>query len=76
MTKNDDQPDFYTVNELAVRWKVTPRFVREEIARGKLKKTSFGRAVRIPAWEVEAYEAKASVHNRSASFIIKISKKS
>lgn len=57
MQRNEKLPDFFTVKELAERWKVTQRHVRDLINEGQIKPTRIGRAVRIAVREVLAYEA-------------------
>ena len=49
--------DFYTVEDLSKRWRVSERHVRRLIADGKLKVTRFGKAVRVPAVNLALYEA-------------------
>jgi excisionase family DNA binding protein len=57
MNHSKKDPDFFTVNELAERWRVSTRHVRKMIGDGSLQPTRFGRAVRISLREVLGYEA-------------------
>ncbi len=50
---------FFTVPEVARRWNVSLSFVRRLLAKGDLKKTYFGRSVRIAEQDVERYERAA-----------------
>ena len=49
--------EFYTVSEIAERWRVSIRHVRRQIESGKLKVTRFGKAVRVAAADLALYEA-------------------
>ena len=49
--------DFYTVKDLARRWRVSERHVRRLIDAGKLKVTRIEKAIRISAANVTLYEA-------------------
>lgn len=51
-----DAEQDYTVEEVAKRMRVTPRTIREEIKRGKLKATRVGRFWRITAEALARYE--------------------
>jgi excisionase family DNA binding protein len=46
----------YKVEDLAAKWCLSTKFVRREIWNGKLRAVRFGKAVRVPAEEVERYE--------------------
>jgi excisionase family DNA binding protein len=46
-----------TVRQLAARWSVSTTFVRAAIARGSLRATRFGRAVRVATAEAERFAA-------------------
>lgn len=46
-----------TVEEVAERWGVNPRTIREEIARGKIKAIRIGRLVKISRSHVEFIES-------------------
>ena len=48
-------PDFYTVADVAKRLKLTDRYIRKLIAAGTLPAYRFGRAVRIPADELQEF---------------------
>ena len=50
-------PDvYYTVDELATRWKLSVKTVRRLIWAEKLKAIKIGVAIRVPDTEVERYE--------------------
>jgi len=49
--------DFFTINQLAARWEVTPRHARSFIDAGALKVMRLGKSVRIAAHEVALFEA-------------------
>jgi len=46
----------FTTAQLAAKWQVTPRTIRNMVARGELPCLRIGRAVRIPIEEVEQWE--------------------
>lgn len=50
-------PAFYTVPELALRWRISERHVFRIIEQNLVKAVHFGRSLRIPAASVLAYEA-------------------
>jgi excisionase family DNA binding protein len=49
--------EFYTIAEIAERWRVSVRHVRRQIENGNLKVTRFGKAVRVSAANLALYEA-------------------
>ena len=49
---------FFTIDELAVHWSVSPIFVRRLVWSGELPATRFGRVVRIAVVQARAYETK------------------
>ena len=51
------QPDYFTIPELAQRWKLSESTVRRKIRTGELKPIYIGRAVRIERSEAERLEA-------------------
>lgn len=53
-----NRAEFFTVKELAARWKMSERLIRQMIADGELKVVRFGRSVRIPVDQVKIYEAR------------------
>lgn len=59
------QPDFYTLPELATRWKISIPTLRRWMSRGDFHGVRIGRQVRIERAEVERIEAtwKAGLHN-------------
>lgn len=50
------QPDYFTIPELADRWKISVPTLRRKLARGEIPKTYIGRVVRIEREEVERLE--------------------
>lgn len=52
---------FYTVADLAKRWKVSERHIRHLIDAGQFKIKRFGGAIRVSAAEVALYEAIAGM---------------
>lgn len=54
-------PDFFTVNEFALRWKVSSRFIRKLIQTGQLTPVRMHRAVRLPLKDVLLIEARGGV---------------
>lgn len=56
MNKIPDEP-FYTIPEIAARWKVQPITVRRAIWAGELKAKRIGRQIRIEVGALHAYEA-------------------
>lgn len=48
---------FYTLPELAARWRVSLRHVRRQVDAGHLRVTRFGKAVRVSAANLALYEA-------------------
>ena len=61
MTVGSKLEPFYTVADLAERWKVSERHVRRLIDSGALKVSRIGKAIRIPAANVSLYEAIAGI---------------
>lgn len=51
------QPDVMTAEQVAARWQVHPRTVRDRITRGELRAFRIGDLWRIPADAVADYEA-------------------
>lgn len=51
-----DSPDFFTLAELAARWKCHVQTVRHTIQDGRLKVLRLGKSVRISRSEVERLE--------------------
>lgn len=51
------QADYFTIDELAERWKLSQSTVRRKIKAGELATVRIGRAVRIERTEVERIEA-------------------
>lgn len=49
--------EFYTIAEIADRWRVSVRHVRRQIECERLKVTRFGKAVRVSAANLALYEA-------------------
>lgn len=63
------QSDYFTIPELAERWKISVPTVRRKLERGEITKTYIGRVVRIERTEVERVEAEwrdASQHRSTA----------
>jgi excisionase family DNA binding protein len=50
-------PEYFTLPELAERWKVSIPTIRRKLASGELNPVYIGRVVRIEASEVERIEA-------------------
>jgi excisionase family DNA binding protein len=50
-------PLFFTIRELAARWRVDPRTVRRKIKLGELRAVRIGRQLRVSPDEAERYEA-------------------
>lgn len=48
---------FLTVEQLAERWQVDPKWVRRRIWSGELHARKFGNRVRVPAEEAQRFEA-------------------
>lgn len=51
------QSDYFTIDELADRWKLSQSTVRRKIKTGELVTVRIGRAVRIERTEIERIEA-------------------
>ncbi len=51
------QADYFTISELADRWKLSQSTVRRKIKAGELATVRIGRAVRIDRSEIERVEA-------------------
>ena len=49
-------PQYFTVDEVAARWKVSPKKVRREISREALVAHRFGRQLRISEADLLVYE--------------------
>jgi excisionase family DNA binding protein len=47
---------FFTVEQLAARWQVSPRTIRRMVERGKLRAMRIGPQLRVPVDVVERYE--------------------
>jgi hypothetical protein len=56
MTTNDERPP-YRVLELAERWRVNPKLVRDAIKSGRLKAFRLNKMDLIPAESVERMES-------------------
>lgn len=50
-------PAFLTVAEVAERWRLSERHVRDEIGRKRLRALKFGKEWRIKPADLDAYEA-------------------
>lgn len=48
---------YLTIQEVAVRWKLSVPTVRRMIARGEISTVNIGRAIRIEGVEIERFEA-------------------
>ena len=57
LTAEAEAVAFYTVLQLAFRWRMSKRQVDRYVASGELIATRFGRSVRISAAEVARFEA-------------------
>lgn len=53
------QPLYFTVQELANRWKITPTTLRRWRRAGRIKASFMGRGVRFAITEVERFEREA-----------------
>lgn len=53
----DAAPDFLLVPEVAARWRMSERHVRDEIGRKRLRALKFGKEWRIRPADLDAYEA-------------------
>lgn len=51
------QSDYFTIPELAERWKISAPTIRRKLASGELAPVHIGRMVRIERAEVERIEA-------------------
>ena len=52
--------DFYTVAELAIRWNLSERHIRRQIASGELIVHRFGKVVRVSAANAALFEARGA----------------
>lgn len=62
MATDTNEPEFFTVDDLAARWSLSASMIRKLIREGELRATHFGAAVRIAAVEAERF-----VRSRSAA---------
>jgi excisionase family DNA binding protein len=60
MSRSSTLPEFFTTEQLAVRWAVSLETVRRRVRSGQLKATFMGRSVRYKLSDVLNYEIKAS----------------
>jgi len=51
------QPDYFTIPDLAARWKLSTPTIRRKIKSGELAIVRMGRVIRIERSEVERIEA-------------------
>lgn len=63
------QEEYYTVKEIAKRLKLSDRFIRAEIARGRLKANFFVREYRISRKDLSAYEKLTHTSNKEDDLI-------
>jgi hypothetical protein len=59
--KTDGSSDFLTAKELAQRWKVSLRYIRDRQEKGALKPVRFGRSVRYAMRDILMIEASGGV---------------
>ena len=57
MIPSDSQPKAFTVNYVAAALQVHPKTVRRMVQRGEIRAARCGRAIRVPAAELERLTA-------------------
>ena len=63
---NERQPSFFTVEDLAARWKMSTKYVRRQVYSGALQATYFGRRLRVPLQRVLEFERRKAQESAAA----------